>query len=81
MPTQRLPLTYDALAERLQVSRQHVGNMLTEADRNHWFSVAPGGRLSAVLAGPNRRVPHWSAGQMAHYYMLAQLLAQDRASD
>lgn len=81
VPTQRLPLTYDALAERLQVSRQHVGNMLTEADRNHWFSVAPGGRLSAVSPDLIAEYRTWSAGQMAHYYMLAQLLAQDRASD
>lgn len=70
-----LSLTYDALAERFQVSRQHIGNILTEADRKGWFSVAAGGRLIGVSQELLQEFSTWAAGQMAHFHLLAEEMA------
>lgn len=71
-----IALTYDALAERFRVSRQHVGNILIEAERRGWFTVAQGGRLMAVSGELVHEFETWAAGQMAHYRMIAGELAQ-----
>jgi DNA-binding MarR family transcriptional regulator len=68
-------LTYRALAERFQVSRQHIGNMLTEAERQGWFSIAPGGYLREISADFIAEFETWAAGQMAHYRLLAELVS------
>ncbi|MGY3482597.1 hypothetical protein ACVW1C_000480 [Bradyrhizobium sp. USDA 4011] len=66
-----LSLTYSVLAERFQVSRQHIGNLLTEAERRGWFTVAHGGRSVAVSDELVREFETWAAGQMAHYRIIA----------
>ncbi|WP_245272950.1 MarR family transcriptional regulator [Microvirga lotononidis] len=68
-------LTYRGLAERFQVSRQHIGNMLTEAERQGWFSIAPGGYLREIPADFIAEFETWAAGQMAHYRLLADLVS------
>ena len=74
METGLPPLTYRALAERLQVSRQHVGNMLAEAERMGWFSIAPGGRLRNISEQLVAEFEAWAVGQMAHFRLLAELV-------
>ncbi|WP_246389339.1 winged helix DNA-binding protein [Microvirga mediterraneensis] len=65
-------LTYRVLAERFQVSRQHIGNMLAEAERLGWFSIAAGGHLRAISEDLIAEFETWSAGQMAHFRGLAE---------
>lgn len=65
------PLTYGGLAERFKVSRQHVGNIFTSAERRGCFSVDRGGRNVAVSAEFLSEFETWAAGQMAHYRLLA----------
>ncbi|EIM29878.1 MarR family transcriptional regulator [Microvirga lotononidis] len=67
-------LTYRALSERFQVSRQHIGNMLKEAEREGWFSVAPGGHLTEISEDLVAEFETWAAGQMAHYRLLAEMV-------
>ncbi|WP_311925207.1 MarR family transcriptional regulator [Microvirga sp. 3-52] len=68
-------LTYRVLAERFQVSRQHIGNMLAEAERQGWFSIVPGGHLREISADFIAEFETWAAGQMAHYRLLAELVS------
>lgn len=70
-------LTYDSLADRFGVSRQHVGNIFAEAQRREWFRVAPGGRLVEVSPQFLGEFETWAAGQMAHYRLLAEELAAE----
>ncbi|WP_249131194.1 MULTISPECIES: MarR family transcriptional regulator [unclassified Bradyrhizobium] len=72
-----LSLTYAVLAERFQVSRQHIGNLLIEAERRGWFTVAYGGRSVAVSEELVRQFETWAAGQMAHYRIIAAEVARD----
>ncbi|HWK64629.1 MAG TPA: MarR family transcriptional regulator [Rhizobiaceae bacterium] len=69
------PLTYDALAERFQVSRQHIGNIFIEAEKRGWFTVAQGGRLTFVSEDLIHQFETWAAGQMAHYRAIAEEIA------
>jgi len=66
------PLSYAALADRFRVSRQHIGNIFTEAEERGWFCVGHGGRSVAISAGLARGFEVWAAGQMAHYRLLAE---------
>lgn len=66
-----LPLTYAALAERFRVSRQHIGNLLIEANRRGWFTIDRGGRSFVVSADLVREFEMWSASQMALYRIIA----------
>ena len=66
-----LPLTYDALSQRFQVSRQHVGNVLAIATSREMLSLH-GGRIGEVAPSLMREFCSWIAGQMAHFTMLAR---------
>lgn len=66
-----LALTYDALSQRFQVSRQHVGNVLAIATTQGRLSLH-GGRIGAVESSLLQEFSWWSAGQMAHFTMLAR---------
>lgn len=65
-------LSYGGLAERFRVSRQHIGNILNEAERRGCFSVDHGGRTVAVAPDFLSEFETWSAGQIAHYRLLAE---------
>ncbi|MDH4413397.1 MAG: MarR family transcriptional regulator [Rhizobium sp.] len=66
-----LPLTYDALSQRFQVSRQHVGNVLSLATTRRLLTLQ-GGRIGDVAPRLLTEFSWWSAGQMAHFTMLAR---------
>ncbi|MBU2329049.1 MAG: MarR family transcriptional regulator [Alphaproteobacteria bacterium] len=66
-----LPLSYDALSQRFQVSRQHVGNVLTPSVKRGLFSIQ-NGRIEDVDGGLLTEFFWWSAGQMVHYQMVAR---------
>lgn len=65
-------LSYSGLAERFRVSRQHIGNILSSAERRGCFSVGRGGRSVAISADFLSEFETWAAGQMAHYRVLAE---------
>lgn len=65
-----LPLSYDALAQRFQVSRQHVGNVLSDAAARGLF-LTRGGQLQSVSDALLVEFATWSAGQVSHYRTLA----------
>ncbi|WP_244607286.1 MarR family transcriptional regulator [Bosea sp. CS1GBMeth4] len=69
-----ISLSYGGLAERFRVSRQHIGNILSEAERRGCFSVDHGGRAVAVAPDFLLEFETWAAGQMAHYRLLAEQL-------
>ncbi|TBY71967.1 MarR family transcriptional regulator [Rhizobium leguminosarum bv. viciae] len=64
-------LTYRALAERFDVSRQHISNILDEAADKGWYCVSPGGELALMPDDTLLQFETWVAGQMAHYRRLA----------
>lgn len=64
-----VPLTMRALAQRFQVSPAHIGNLLGEAERRGWLSIAAS-RLT-VSAALVDEFEAWAAAQMAHYGELA----------
>lgn len=66
-----LPLTYDALSQRFQVSRQHVGNVLAMATTRGLLTIQSG-RIGDVDPRMLTEFSWWSAGQMAHFTMLAK---------
>jgi DNA-binding MarR family transcriptional regulator len=65
-----LPVSYDALAQRFQVSRQHVGNVLAHAASCGLF-VTHAGKVRSVSEALLTEFSCWSAGQMSHYRTLA----------
>jgi hypothetical protein len=65
-----LPVSYDALAQRFQVSRQHVGNVLAHAARCGFF-VTQRGKVQDVSEALVTEFSCWCAGQMSHYRTLA----------
>lgn len=74
-------LSYGSLAERFRVSRQHVGNILGDAELNGCFSVDRGGQRVSIAPDFLWEFESWAAGQMAHYRRLAErVLAQAGAS-
>jgi len=66
-----LPLSYDGLSQRFQVSRQHVGNLLAPSVKHGLFSIRSG-RIVNVDEGLLTEFFWWSAGQMANYQMVAR---------
>lgn len=65
-----LPVSYDALAQRFQVSRQHIGNVLAHAASSGLF-VARAGQVQSVADALVTEFAYWTAGQMSHYRTLA----------
>lgn len=76
---QAVPLSLRTLAQRFQVSRAHVGNLLDEAAQNGWFTIGDGGRLTSVSDDLVAEFEQWACWQMAHYDNLAAFCA--RAAD
>lgn len=66
-----VPLSLRTLAQRFQVSRAHVGNLLEEAAQNGWFTIGDGGRLTSVSDDLVAEFEQWACWQMAHYDSLA----------
>lgn len=65
-----LPVSYDALAQRFQVSRQHVGNVLAYGASSGLF-VTRAGKVQSVSDALFTEFSCWSAGQMSHYRTIA----------
>lgn len=65
-------LSYGVLADRFRVSRQHIGNILGNAERSSCFTVDRGGRSVTVSANFRWEFESWAAGQMALYRWLAE---------
>ncbi|KQW29601.1 hypothetical protein ASE36_14375 [Rhizobium sp. Root274] len=65
-----LPVSYDALAQRFQVSRQHVGNVLAHAAASGLF-VTRAGVVQSVSDALLTEFSTWSVGQMSHFRTLA----------
>ncbi|MFG1461351.1 hypothetical protein V5F77_00500 [Xanthobacter sp. DSM 24535] len=63
-------LSYRALAEALQVSPAHIGNLLGEAAREGWFVIGGRGKLEAIDPTLVEEFELWSSTQMAHYRWL-----------
>lgn len=74
-------LSYRALAERLQVSAAHVGNLLGEAERNGWFTVGARGRLASIDDSLVDEFELWAACQMAHFMERARDIAPPAAAE
>ncbi|PYB72479.1 MarR family transcriptional regulator [Rhizobium wuzhouense] len=70
----QLSLSYDALAQRFQVSRQHVGNVLADAAESGIF-ITRAGKVQSVSEAFVTEFSTWGAGQMAHYRILAEISA------
>lgn len=68
-----VPLSLRLLAQRFQVSRAHIGNLLEEAARQGWFSIGANGVLSALSEDLVDEFEQWACWQMAHYDALADL--------
>ncbi|WP_126826464.1 MarR family transcriptional regulator [Rhizobium fabae] len=68
-------LTYRALADRFDVSRQHISNILDEAAEKGWYRVSPGGELALMPDETLLQFETWVAGQMVHYRRLALVIA------
>jgi hypothetical protein len=65
-----LPVSYDALAHRFQVSRQHVGNVLAHGASSGVF-VTRAGAVQSVSDAFLTEFASWCAGQMSHFRTLA----------
>lgn len=59
-------LSLRALADRLQVSRAHIGNLLDEAERAGWFTVRDG-RLASFSEDLLAEFEEWACWEMIHY--------------
>lgn len=70
------PLSLRGLAERLDVSRAHVGNLLGEVDAAGWIRIADG-RLTAFDPTLLLEFERWAAGQMLFYDDLAAVVLAD----
>jgi hypothetical protein len=69
-------LSLRSLAERLDVSRAHVGNLLGEAEAAGWIRIA-GGHLTAFDPTLLAEFEVWAAGQMLFYDDLAAAILAD----
>jgi hypothetical protein len=67
-------LAPENLARRFGVSRQHVRNLFSEARESGVFAVNRG-QLSDINAAFVSEFETWSVGQMAHYRLLAEEIA------
>ena len=70
-------LSYGALAERFRLSRQHIGNIFSEAEGRGCFAVDPGGRTVKVMPDFLWEFETWAAGQIALYRLIAEQVSQD----
>ncbi|MGX9981194.1 hypothetical protein ACTHAX_15550 [Methylobacterium fujisawaense] len=70
------PLSLRGLAERLDVSRAHVGNLLAEAEAAGWIRIADS-RLSFFDPTVLAEFEDWAAGQMLFYDDLAAAVLAD----
>ncbi|KPF46081.1 hypothetical protein [Rhizobium sp. AAP43] len=66
-----LPLTYQSLAMRFQVSRQHIGNLLKRAAERDLFLIRAG-RVDTIDPDLVWEFQTWCAGQIALYASLAE---------
>ena len=74
-----LPLSLRALADRLGVSRAHVGNLLQEADAAGWFRTEDR-RLTQLNPTLLDEFEHWAACQMVFYDDLAAAICTEAAA-
>lgn len=73
-----LPLSLRALADRLGVSRAHVGNLLQEAEADGWFRTEER-RLVQLDPTLVDEFEHWAACQMVFYDDLAAEICAEAA--
>ncbi|MBY5569585.1 MarR family transcriptional regulator [Rhizobium leguminosarum] len=69
-------LTYRGLAERFDVSRQHISNIFDEAAQNGWYRISPGGEVALMPEHTLLQFETWVAGQMVHYRHLALTICE-----
>ena len=69
-------LTPENLSSRFGVSPQHVRNLFSDARRNGLFAIS-GGQLTEINPALIEEFETWSVGQMAHYRLLAQDIADE----
>lgn len=62
-------LTYDALAEKFGVSRQHIGNLFAEAEP---VLVIRSGTIQSISSDLIDEFNTFALGQMAHYSLIAE---------
>ena len=74
-----LPLSLRALADRLGVSRAHVGNLLREADAAGWFRTEDR-RLTQLDPSLLDEFEHWAACQMIFYDDLAAVICAEASA-
>ena len=75
-----LPLKLRGLAERLNVSRAHIGNLLGEAEAAGWIRIADS-RLTALDPTLLTEFEDWAAGQMLFYDDLAAAILAEPKPD
>lgn len=75
-----LPLSLRALADRLRVSRAHIGNLLREADATGWFRTE-GRHLRHFDPTLLEEFEIWAACQMIFYDDLAATLCEEASGD
>lgn len=73
------PLSLRTLAERLRVSRAHIGNLVREADEAGWFRIEDR-RVTRFDPSLQEEFERWAAGQMIFYDDLAAAVCES-ASD
>ena len=73
------PLSLRMMAERLRVSRAHIGNLVKEAEEAGWFQIT-NRRLTMFDPSLQEEFEHWAAGQMIFYDDLAVAVCEG-ASD
>lgn len=66
-------LSLRALADRFQVSRAHIGNLLDEAERAGWFTVRDG-RLASFSEGLLAEFQEWACWEMVHFAEMFDLV-------
>lgn len=67
-------LSCRTLAHRGGVSRSHIGNLMAHAERERWFATDGLGRLAWIDEGFLESFKAWTARQMAHHAVLADLI-------
>lgn len=75
-----LPLSLRALADRLRVSRAHIGNLLQEADAAGWFRT-DGPHLTQFDPTLLDEFEYWAGCQMIFYDDLAAAICAEAACD
>jgi len=67
-------LSYRSLAKHFRISPSHVGNLMTVAMHEQWFTTDGRGRIVQAEPGFVEEFEHWSASELAHYASIADAI-------